>query len=54
MFGGGHLQNLVFQQWLYADIRDSCTGCLPPALYQTSVGVLNGRFVVQVWLYIYL
>ena len=42
------LQDLVYEQWSHADLRETGTGCLPPAVFQAQSGHINGSYVIQV------
>ena len=43
------LRELVYEQWLYADLKDVVSqGCIPVCVARQQKGQVRGRFVVQV------
>lgn len=43
------LRELVYEQWLYADLKDVVShGCIPVCVAQQQKGQVRGRYVVQV------
>ena len=43
------LGELVYEQWLYADLKDVVSqGCIPVCIARQQKGEIRGRFVVQV------
>lgn len=44
-----HLRELVYEQWLHADLRDIVPhGCIPDCVAQQHTGQIRGRFILQV------
>ena len=44
-----NLQELVYEQWLHADLRDVVTrSCVPPCVTQQQTAQTTGQFIVQV------
>lgn len=44
-----HLRELVYEQWLHADLRDAALhGCIPEGVARQQKGQIRGRFIVQV------
>ena len=43
------LRELVYEQWLYADLKDVVSrGCIPVCVARQQKGQIRGRYVVQV------
>ncbi|KAL5457565.1 hypothetical protein EMCRGX_G034836 [Ephydatia muelleri] len=46
---GARVQELAYEQWLHADLKDTAVGgCIPPSVAQEQSSTLTGKLIVQV------